>query len=266
MRKKDAEEKVQEWTCELVTGIPFAKIKDEFMAGNITQARVSQLLQTYGLRDKESADRTARGYACEKATGHPYADLKEAYLNDEISKADLESALRTYGLMKQSEAHKKSVYYDFLKENPEADISEERAYAYMTTVKPTGISAREFTSMLYDVDADTNGSFSQDEVGKYLNAKHYTKAQNDALWETFGNNWKSSYDTWQVKTEADAAGTGKGANNGNASQEELGYYLVQEIRAGRMTQSQAEKYWKAILTTSKKDFAAWCRSKRIGLG
>ena len=33
-----------------------------------------------------------------------------------------------------------------------------------------------------------------------------------------------------------------------------------------MTTSQAEKYWSALLTTSKKDFKAWCRSKRINIG
>jgi hypothetical protein len=266
MYRKDAEQKVQEWTCEIVTGIPYSKIKDEYMAGNITQARVSELLQKYGGRDKESADKTAMYYACEKATGYNYSELKDAYLEGRITKSQLTEIYRKYGGMKQNEAQNKATYYDYLKLSPDSDVSQERAVAYMTTVKPTGLTTKAFETALYSVDADKNGSFSQDEVGTYLQSKNFTETQNEALWTTFGNKWKISFDTWQVKVNADLGGTGKGAGNGNVSQDELGTYLAQQVQAGKITMTQADKYWSELLTTSKKDFREWCRKNRIKIG
>ena len=263
MRKKDAEAKVQEWTCEIVTGIPFSKIKDEYMAGNITQFRVAELLQTYGGRTKENAEKTARSYACEKDTGHPYNDLKEAYLEGEITRAQLTSALKKYGAMNGTESENKATYYDYLKSMPDSKISEQRAVTFMKSIKQTGVTAKAYEDMVLNVDADDSGGYSQKEVGRYIQTHNFTYAQINALWKAFGKTWKTDFYTWEVKMAADATGTGKGKNNGNVSQAELGYYLADQIKAGKMTVEQAEKYWSSLLTTSKKSFSQWAKSKRI---
>ena len=259
MRQKDAEAKVQEWTCELVTGIPFSKIKEEYMAGNITQARVTELLQKYGGRDKETAERTARSYACEKDTGHPYTDLKEAYILGEVSKNVLEKAVKKYGGMNAEDTQKKLYYYDYLKENPTSDISENRAVAYMTKLKPAGIRAKDYEDILNKADADKNGSYSQAEVGSWLTEKGYNAKQADALWSAMGPTWKTGFDAWQVKYNADMQATGKGSKNGNVSQRELGPYLVQQINAGKITMEQAEGYWKTFFSKSTTTFKKWLK-------
>ena len=263
MRRKDAEAKVQEWTCEIVTGIPFSKIQDEFMKGNITQFRVAELLQKYGGRTKENAEKTALSYACEKDTGHPYNDLKDAYLEGEITRSQLTAALKKYGLMNGKESENKATFYDYLKDMPDSKISEQRAVTFMQSIKKTGVTAKQYEDMVLNVDADDSGGYSQKEVGGYIQKHSFTDAQINALWKAFGKTWKTDFYTWEVKVAADATGTGKGLNNGNVSQAELGYYLADQIRAGKMTIEQAEKYWKSLLTTSKKTFSQWCKSKRI---
>lgn len=266
MRQKDAEAKVQEWTCELVTGIPFSKIKDEFMAGNITQSRMIELLQKYGGRDKETAERTARSYACEKETGHPYTDLKEAYILGEVSKNVLEKAVKKYGGMNAEDTQKKLYYYDYLKENPTSDISENRAAAYMTKLKPAGIKAKDYEDILNKADTDKNGSYSQAEVGSWLTEKGYSKKQAEALWSAMGPTWKTGFDAWQVKYNADMQATGKGSKNGNVSQRELGPYLVQQINSGKMSLEDAEGYWKIFFSKSTTTFKKWLKKNRYKLG
>lgn len=262
MRQKDAEAKVQEWTCELVTGIPFSKIKDEFMAGNITQSRVIELLQKYGGRDKETADRTARSYACEKETGHPYTDLKEAYILGEVSRSVLEKAVKKYGGMNAEDAKNKLYYYDYLKENPTSDISENRAVAYMTKLKPAGIKAKDYEDILNKADADKNGAYTQNEVGSWLENKGYSKTQAEALWSAMGPTWKTGFDAWQVKYKADLAGN----KNNNVSQKELGPYLVQQINSGKMSLEDAEGYWKVFFSKSSTTFKKWLKKNRYRIG
>ena len=134
----------------------------------------------------------------------------------------------------------------------------------MQLVKQTGLSTKVFEDMVLHIDVDNSGSISQGDVGTYISQhSEFTRDQVNALWKVFGPKWKIDYYTWGVKTAADAAGTGKGANNGNVSQAELGYYLAQQIQDGKMSIEEAENYWSALLTTSKKSFSQWAKSKRI---
>ena len=132
-----------------------------------------------------------------------------------------------------------------------------------TPEKKTGVTAKQYEDMVLNVDADDSGGYSQKEVGGYIQTHNFTDAQINALWKAFGKTWKTDFYTWEVKVAADATDTGKGLNNGNVSQAELGYYLADQIRAGKMTIEQAEKYWSSLLTTSKKSFSQWAKSKRI---
>ena len=255
MYQKDAEKKVQEWTCEIVTGIPFNKIKDEFMAGNITQARVSELLQKYGSRDKDSADKTARSYACEKAIGYSTSELKDAYLNDRIDSKTLTSALRTYGGLDVTKANNRVLHYDYLKLKPDSEISENRAVAYMKTLKKQGFTPAQWEDALDKVTKMSEGdNFNQDDAGLYIKGKNYSDKKAQALWDALLPKSKITYDEWSVKYSADNAGTGKGAGNGSVSQAELGSFLVGKVDSGEMTAQEAEHYWKTFQTTTKLTF------------
>ena len=256
MYQKDAEKKVQEWTCELVTGIPFNKIKDEYMAGNITEARVVELLQKYGGRDAESAKKTGRSYACEKNTGYSLNELKEAYLNDKIDKKTLSQALRTYGGMNIMKADNKVIpHYDYLKLKPDSEISESKAIAYMTTLKKEGFTPDQWEDALDKVTKMSKGdSFNTDDVGLYITGKNYSDKKAQALWDALIPKSKITYDEWSVKYGADNAGTGKGAGNGDVSQAELGPFLIKKVDSREMTAQEAEHYWKTFQPDTKLTF------------
>ena len=262
MYQKDAEKKVQEWTCEIVTGIPFSKIKDEFMAGNITESRVVELLQKYGGRDAESAKKTGRSYACEKNIGYSLNELKDAYLNDKIDKKTLSYALRTYGGMNIMKADNKVIpHYDYLKLKPDSELSESRAVAYMTTLKKQGFTPEEWENAIIKVTSMSKGdNFNTDDVGLYITEQlnktsgAYNNEKAQALWEALLPKSRITYDEWSVKYSADNAGIGKGAGNGDVSQAELGSFLVKKVDSGEMTAKEAEHYWKTFQTTTKLTF------------
>ncbi len=263
MSKEDAKALVNEWTCELVTGIPYSSIKDEYLDGKITADRAESLLVKYGGKTKEDAADAVDKYRMEKEYGIAYSDLKDAVIRGKITPEKAMSALMKYGGKTEEEADKAVTYYQFLKENPNSLLSDSKAVAYMRNIKPLGIPLKDFEGLITMADTDGNGSYTQNETGTYIADMGYTGEKAEALWNAItGGNTKTTYDLWTVKYGADSAGN----NNNSVSQAELGPYLVNLIQSGKLSTVGAQSYWESLLPTTKTTFAKWCSKNHIRIG
>ena len=263
MSKEDAKALVNIWTCELVTGIPYSSIKDEYLDGKITADRAESLLVKYGGKTKEDAADAVDKYRMEKEYGIAYSDLKDAVIRGKITPEKAVSALMKYGGKTREEADKAVTYYQFLKENPNSLLSDSKAVAYMRNIKPLGIPLKDFEGLITMADTDGNGSYTQNETGTYITDMGYTGEKAEALWNAItGGNTKTTYDLWTVKYGADSAGN----NNNSVSQAELGPYLVNLIQSGKLSTVGAQAYWESLLPTTKTTFAKWCSKNHIRIG
>ena len=71
-----AAEKVQKWTCQVVTGIAYDDIDEAFMSGDITASRARQLLSTYGGVSESDATERVNWWAFRK-DNPDYEDISE---------------------------------------------------------------------------------------------------------------------------------------------------------------------------------------------
>lgn len=134
-------------------------IARQFEAGNISESSARSMLSRYW-GDDAAAD-TISGSKCYIATGVRYGNLSEAYINGDISASTAKAALVKYGGKTEEEANTRVQYWDFKKQYPDADISEEKVAAYynnnLTVPMKAYITYCTKSKNVHGVDADGDG-------------------------------------------------------------------------------------------------------------
>ena len=165
--KRTAEKKVQQWTCELVTGIPYDKIDDQFMADKISEDRAAELYVTYGGMTKADAKSYVQQIKCEKVTGVKYSNIKSEYIAGNLTDAQVKSMLKTYGGKDETTAKKTVLKYSFEKETEYSwDDKAEALYA-------KAISDSKLAGYLQKISPTTYGTKEKaDNYVRYLHFQH----------------------------------------------------------------------------------------------
>lgn len=112
---------------------------------SITKEQALKILQQYGGKDADEAQKLVQQWTCEVVTGTDYDDIKNLYLDGKLTRSRAVDMLVRYGGMKQEDAQNKIDTADFVKAHPECDgISVEAVQKYNEQAKPAGLDAGTF--------------------------------------------------------------------------------------------------------------------------
>lgn len=103
----EAAERIQEWKCELETGIPFGGIKEAYLEDEITEAEAKQMYMKYGGYSERKAEETVTEWKAEYDTGTAFGDTRDAYVDGEMTADTARNVLQTYGGYSKAEAESK---------------------------------------------------------------------------------------------------------------------------------------------------------------
>ena len=210
--EKDAREIVTKWRAEKETGIAYSDIKDAYMDGTLTKADVRNMYITYGSYNSDAVAEAAAndaiaGWDFELEYGFAYSDRVLEYKNGNVSASVMREALIEFGGMSEIDADDTLRAYEWIKQNPEYDMSVSNAIAYTKPIEELGYSIydsgidpdifvdyRMRVSQCRGVDANGDGKADTNTV-KYekmavIDALPITTEQKDALY--FLNGWAAS--------------------------------------------------------------------------
>ena len=74
MDSEEITETVNKWSCKVVTGIAYGDIKDEFLKGNITEARAIEMIVRYGGKTKNAAKADVQYWAFKRDYPNVYVE------------------------------------------------------------------------------------------------------------------------------------------------------------------------------------------------
>ena len=97
MTRKNAENTAQQWTMQVVTGMSYDKLGDEYISGNVPRNTASRYLQTYGGKTQAEAEEKLNEWQCEKDTGIAYSDIANEVKIGNISPERAVDMLVKYG-------------------------------------------------------------------------------------------------------------------------------------------------------------------------
>lgn len=163
---------------------------------SITKEQALKILQQYGGKDTDEAQKLVQKWTCEVVTGTDYDDIKDLYLDGKLTRSRAVDMLVRYGGMKQEDAQNKIATADFVKAHPECDgISVEAVQKYNEQAKPAGLDAGTFwEAYQFKNDAmttrDSNGKAisgqgAMDKVAAYIDGLGISSAQKSALFLCF---------------------------------------------------------------------------------
>lgn len=114
--KHDAEEAVTKWDCYVETGIDYSDLKQQYVAGTLSDSEAKQYLQDYGaMRDRE-ADKQIKQWDCKKDTGIDFDDIKAEYLAGSIDKNKAAELRQKYGGSSEEDAQTLVLQWDCKKD------------------------------------------------------------------------------------------------------------------------------------------------------
>ena len=163
---------------------------------SITKEQALKILQQYGGKDADEAQKLVQKWTCEVVTGTDYDDIKDLYLDGKLTRSRAVDMLVRYGGMKQEDAQNKIDTADFVKAHPECDgISVEAVQKYNEQAKPAGLDAGTFwEAYQFKNDARTtrdsngkaiSGQGAMDKVAAYIDGLNISSAQKNALFLCF---------------------------------------------------------------------------------
>lgn len=163
---------------------------------SITKEQALKILQQYGGKDADEAQKLVQKWTCEVVTGTDYDDIKDLYLDGKLTRSRAVDMLTRYGGMKQEDAQNKIDTADFVKAHPECDgISVEAVQKYNEQAKPAGLDAGTFwEAYQFKNDARTtrdsngkaiSGQGAMDKVAAYIDGLDISSAQKNALFLCF---------------------------------------------------------------------------------
>lgn len=207
MKAAEVTSTVNQWTCKVVTGIAYGKIKEEFLAGRITASRAIDMRVRYGGKSKDDATAEVDGWIFEKKHGFSYSNKKAAYINGDVSASELRNLMVTYGGMTTEEADESLRVYDWMKQHPSYGLTESEVEAYIKPIAALGYSVEQ-TGIDPDVfkqykalagkakGVDANGDGKADsgtvkaEIMEAIDRLPISNSQKDALY--YLNGWAKS--------------------------------------------------------------------------
>lgn len=163
---------------------------------SITKDQALKILQQYGGKDADEAQKLVQKWTCEVVTGTDYDDITDLYLDGKLTRSRAVDMLVRYGGMTQEDAQNKIDTADFVKEHPECDgISVEAVQKYNEQAKPAGLDAGTFwEAYQFKNDARTtrdsngkaiSGQGAMDKVAAYIDGLNISSAQKSALFLCF---------------------------------------------------------------------------------
>lgn len=163
---------------------------------SITKEQALKILQQYGGKDADEAQKLVQKWTCEVVTGTDYDDITNLYLDGKLTRSRAVDMLVRYGGMKQEDAQNKIATADFVKAHPECDgISVEAVQKYNEQAKPAGLDAGTFwETYQFKNDArttrDSNGTAisgqgAMDKVAAYIDGLDLSREQKNALFLCF---------------------------------------------------------------------------------
>lgn len=163
---------------------------------SITKEQALKILQQYGGKDADEAQKLVQKWTCEVVTGTDYDDIKDLYLDGKLTRSRAVDMLVRYGGMTQEDAQNKIDTADFVKAHPECDgISVEAVQKYNERAKPAGLDAGTFwEAYQFKNDARTtrdsngkaiSGQGAMDKVAAYIDGLNISSAQKSALFLCF---------------------------------------------------------------------------------
>lgn len=163
---------------------------------SITKEQALKILQQYGGKDADEAQKLVQKWTCEVVTGTDYDDITDLYLDGKLTRSRAVDMLVRYGGMKQEDAQNKIATADFVKAHPECDgISVEAVQKYDKQAKPAGLDAGTFwEAYQFKNDArttrDSNGTAisgqgAMNKVTAYIDGLNISSAQKNALFLCF---------------------------------------------------------------------------------
>lgn len=163
---------------------------------SITKEQALKILQQYGGKDADEAQKLVQKWTCEVVTGTDYDDIKDLYLDGKLTRSRAVDMLVRYGGMKQEDAQNKIDTADFVKAHPECDgISVEAVQKYNEQAKPAGLDAGTFwDAYQFKNDAKTTydsnskaikGQGAMDKVAAYIDGLNISREQKNALFLCF---------------------------------------------------------------------------------
>ena len=163
---------------------------------SITKEQALKILQQYGGKDADEAQKLVQKWTCEVVTGTDYDDIKDLYLDGKLTRSRAVDMLTRYGGMKQEDAQNKIDTADFVKAHPECDgISVEAVQKYNEQAKPAGLDAGTFwEAYQFKNDARTtrdsngkaiSGQGAMDKVAAYIDGLNLSREQKNALFLCF---------------------------------------------------------------------------------
>ena len=198
---------VNKWSSKVVTGIAFGDIKDEYMNGNITASKAIEMYVRYGGYTKEDATEAVSAWKFEKEYGFAYSDRVDAYKKGLVSASKLRKAMIEYGGMTETEADNNLRAYEWMKNNPQYNLSVTAVLQYTKPIEKLGYSIestgikpdtfKNYTKLRSEckgVDSNNDGTADRNsvknEVLRVINDLPITSKQKDALY--FLNGWAAS--------------------------------------------------------------------------
>lgn len=162
----------------------------------VTKEQALKILQQYGGKDADEAQKLVQKWTCEVVTGTDYDDIKDLYLDGKLTRSRAVDMLVRYGGMKQEDAQNKIATADFVKAHPECDgISPEAVDDYNKNAKPAGLDAGTFwAAYQFKNDAKTtrdsngkaiSGQGTMDKVAAYIDGLNLSREQKNALFLCF---------------------------------------------------------------------------------
>lgn len=163
---------------------------------SITKDQAMKILQQYGGKDADKAQKLVQEWTCEVVTGTDYNDIKDLYLDGKLTRSRAVDMLVRYGGMTQEDAQNKIDTADFVKAHPECDgISVEAVQKYNGQAKPAGLDAGTFwEAYQFKNDARTtrdsngkaiSGQGAMNKVAAYIDGLDISSAQKSALFLCF---------------------------------------------------------------------------------
>ena len=217
---------VNNWQSVIDTGIEYSKIKEEYLAGNITFDKAVSMRVRYGGYTQEKATEDVNKWKAEKDTGLPYDEKTDAFKTGKISAPELINILVDYGgyteeeaagtvvsytreayeegyfdrnkaadIMMQyggltdAEAESKLRYIDFKKLYPDITVDESWLDQYYDEIESTGIAIDVYVGYRNQVK-NIDGKDKKARRMAVIDSLPISDAQKDALY--FAEGWAAS--------------------------------------------------------------------------
>lgn len=163
---------------------------------SVTKEQALKILQQYGGKDADEAQKLVQEWTCKVVTGTDYDDIKDLYLDGKLTRSRAVDMMVRYGGMKQEDAQNKIDTADFVKAHPECDgISVEAVQKYNEQAKPAGLDAGTFwEAYQFKNDARTtrdsngkavSGQGAMDKVAAHIDSLSISREQKNALFLCF---------------------------------------------------------------------------------